>query len=250
LYRGGFSLMHRPFYHHNGDRPTLATNGARHALLIEPDGGYRVAMDACLRLAGCAVETAIDSTQALHALEQHPFDVVVSGIAFHERGAGDLIAEVRLRSQAPIVLVLDDARLVQPSLEAGAERWIPKPFVPSVLIASVRAAIRSAASSTVPSLPHIEIRGMVLDGVTRKVRVGAEELTLTRQEWRLLYILASHPNRYLGAREILRLGWQAGDRGSDQLRTYVHRLRGKVAPLHMPCRLISQHGSGYCLMFD
>jgi DNA-binding response OmpR family regulator len=91
---------------------------------------------------------------------------------------------------------------------------------------------------------------MVLDGMTKKLRVGEAELALTRQEWRLLYILASHPNRYLGAREILRLGWQAGEHGSDQLRTYVHRVREKIAPMQLPCRLISQHGSGYCLMFD
>jgi DNA-binding response OmpR family regulator len=200
-------------------------------------------MEACLKLAGCQVEVAPDPSQAFSALERHPFDVVVSGIACD-------IAEIRLRTQAPIVLVHDEGKLVHESLEAGADRWLPKPFVPSVLIGSVRAAVRSAASSTVPSLPHIEIRGMVLDGMTKMLRVGEDELALTRQEWRLLYILASHPNRFLGAREILRLGWQAGEHGSDQLRTYVHRVREKLAPLQLPCRLISQHGSGYCLMFD
>jgi DNA-binding response OmpR family regulator len=237
--------MQSRLYQRNGDGGAgrLMSNGACNALLIEPDEGYRVAMEACLRLAGCQVEVAADVKQAFSALEQHPFDVVVSGIACD-------ISEVRLRTSAPIVLVHDDGKLVHASLEAGADRWLPKPFVPSVLIGSVRAAVRSAASSTVPSLPHIEIRGMVLDGMTKKLRVGEHELALTKQEWRLLYILASHPNRYLGAREILRLGWQAGEHGSDQLRTYVHRVREKLAPLQLPCRLVSQHGSGYCLMFD
>jgi two-component system KDP operon response regulator KdpE len=237
--------MQRHFYQRDRENGAtgLSSNGVCNALLIEPDDGYRVAMEACLRLAGCQVEIAADARQAFSVLERHPFDVVVSGIACD-------IAEIRLRTQAPIVLVHDDGKLVHASLEAGADRWLPKPFVPNVLIGSVRAAVRSAASSTVPTLPHIEIRGMVLDGMTKKLRVGEAELALTRQEWRLLYILASHPNRYLGAREILRLGWQAGEHGSDQLRTYVHRVREKIAPMQLPCRLISQHGSGYCLMFD
>ena len=221
------------------------------ALLIEPDEGYQAAMNACLHLVGCEVETVNDPRQALVALEQHPFDVVVSGVSCQKDPvAGNLIAEIRVRSPAPIVLVHDQDKLVPEGLESGADRWIPKPFIPSVLIASVRAALRNAASSTVPPLPHIEIRGLVLDGETRKVRIGEVELVLTRQEWRLLYILASHPNRYLGAREIVRLGWQAGECGPQQLRTYVHRVREKLAPVQMPCRLISRHGSGYCLMFD
>jgi DNA-binding response OmpR family regulator len=229
---------------------TLPVNERCNALLVEPDEGYRVAMEACLRLAGCQVECARNALESINALERHPFDVVVSGIASDTAAPGGLIAEIRVRTQAPIVLVHDESELVRESLDSGAERWLPKPFIPSLLIGSVRAALRSAASSTVPPLPHIEIRGMVLDGETRQVRVGEIELVLTRQEWRLLYILASHPNRYLGAREILRLGWKAGDRGPHQLRTYVHRVREKLAPLEMPCRLISQHGSGYCLMFD
>jgi two-component system KDP operon response regulator KdpE len=247
VYQGGFAQTAM----RNGEfrLQRLPASGSCEALLLEPDEGYRVAMEACLRLAGCEVEHATDTREAIIALEQHPFDVVVSGLAWSTSG-GDLIAEIRLRTHAPIVLVHDAGELVRQSLDSGAERWIPKPFIPSVLIGSVRAALRNAASSTVPPLPHIEIRGMVLDGETRKVRVGEEELMLTRQEWRLLYILASHPNRYLGAREILRLGWNAGDRGPHQLRTYVHRVREKLAPLPMPCRLISQHGSGYCLMFD
>jgi DNA-binding response OmpR family regulator len=96
---------------------------------------------------------------------------------------------------------------------------------------------------------RIEIRGMVLEGKTRRLSAGGHEVAFTRQEWDLLSILASHPNRYLGAREILRLGWRAGDHEAEQLRTYVRRLRQKLDPLKLPCRLLSEHGHGYCLAF-
>jgi DNA-binding response OmpR family regulator len=98
-----------------------------------------------------------------------------------------------------------------------------------------------------------EIHGMVLDGGRRKLILDRHEVSaevlFTRQEWDLFMILASHPNRFLGAQEILRLGWRAGEHAAEQLRTYVHRLRHKVEPLSLPCRLVSEHGQGYCLMF-
>jgi DNA-binding response OmpR family regulator len=96
----------------------------------------------------------------------------------------------------------------------------------------------------------VEFRGMKLDGGTRRLAFAGAEACLTRQEWDLFSILFSHPDRFVGAQEILRLGWRAGDHAADQLRTYVQRLRHKLEPLNLPCHLMSQHGRGYCLSFE
>jgi DNA-binding response OmpR family regulator len=90
---------------------------------------------------------------------------------------------------------------------------------------------------------------MLLEGGLRKLAYKGTEVTFTRPEWDLLSILFSHPDRFLGAQEILRLGWSAGEHAAEQLRTYVHRLRQKLEPLDLPCQLLSQHGQGYCLLF-
>jgi DNA-binding response OmpR family regulator len=143
--------------------------------------------------------------------------------------------------------ILDMAQL---DLEAGADQWVPKPFAPGALIGALRAALRTAASPTMDIASSIEIQGMVLDGRRRRLIFADREVGFTRQEWALLSILVSRPNRFLGAREILRLGWRAGDHEPDQLRIYVRRLRQKLEPLSLPCRLMSQHGQGYCLDFQ
>jgi DNA-binding response OmpR family regulator len=96
----------------------------------------------------------------------------------------------------------------------------------------------------------MEVRGMVLDGGLRRLRSGKAELDFTPQEWNLLFIFFSHPNRFLSTREILRLGWRAGDHAPEQLRTYVHKLRQKLCRQQLPCTLLSQHGAGYCLRFE
>jgi DNA-binding response OmpR family regulator len=229
-----------------------STTGERcHAILIEADEAYRAAIAASMRLAGCRVEQVATPDLAFPALEHKNFDLVVWGVSISDAGRrSEVISEVRLRTEAPLVLVDGSFDMGQLGLETGADQWVPKPFVPGALVGSVRAALRKSASSIMQVATRVEVRGMVLDGKTRRLTVGTQVVTFTRQEWELLSILVSHPNRFLGAREILRLGWRAGDHGSEQLRTYVRRLRLKLEPVNVPCRLLSQHGQGYCLDFD
>jgi two-component system response regulator MtrA len=229
----------------------LASGERCHALLIEADEAYRAVIAASMRLAGCRVEQVTSPDGAFPTLDHRNFDIVVWGVSSCDASRrSEVISEVRLRTEAPLVLVDGSTDMAQLGLETGADQWVPKPFVPGALVGSVRAALRKSAASIMQVATRVEVRGMVLDGRTRTLSFGADVVTFTRQEWELLSILVSHPNRYLGAREILRLGWRAGDHGSEQLRTYVRRLRLKLEPVDVPCRLLSQHGHGYCLTFE
>ena len=218
-------------------------------LLIDEDEGYRAVIEACVRLAGCHGEVAPDPHHALPVMERRRFDLVVWGLPASRGDRSAMISEFRMRTEAPLVLIDGGLEMAQLDLEAGADQWLPKPFVPGALVGSIRAALRKSAASIIDIASRVEVRGMVLDGRRRKLTFGDGQVGFTRQEWDLLSILVSHPDRFLGAREILRLGWRAGDHGPEQLRTYVHRLRQKLEPLGLPCHLLSQHGQGYCLSF-
>jgi DNA-binding response OmpR family regulator len=221
------------------------------ALLIETDEAYRAVITASLQLAGCRVEHAATADTALPALERRTYDLVVWGVSNGDSCRRcEVISEVRLRTEVPLVLIDGGSDVAQLDLESGADQWLPKPFVPGALIGAVRAALRKASPPVVGVATRVELRGMVLDGKTRRVAAGGREVAFTRQEWDLLSILVSHPNRFLSAREILRLGWRAGDHEAEQLRTYIRRLRQKLEPLELPCRLVSEHGQGYCLAFS
>ena len=233
------------------DEESVGRSDRSHALLIEADEAYRAAITASLRLAGCRVDEAVTAEAALPALERRSYDLVVWGVSGDDAARrSEVISEVRLRTEVPLVLLDGTSDMARFDLECGADQWLPKPFVPGALIGAVRAALRKAASPVVGVATRVEMRGMVLDGKTRRVSAGGREVAFTRQEWDLLSILVSHPNRYLAAREILRLGWRAGDHEAEQLRTYVRRLRQKLGPLPVPCQLLSEHGHGYCLAFD
>jgi two-component system KDP operon response regulator KdpE len=218
-------------------------------LVIEADEAYRATIDACATLAGCTTEHA-DGAHVVQALEERPVDVIVWGAARAGRAVtADDLFDLRLHSDAAVVLLDHRPESAQTDLEAGADQWLAKPFDPGRLVGTLHAALRQAQAA-VPRPSRREIGGLLLDGPSRRLQVAGREVFLTRQEWNLLTILAEHPNRFLSAREILRLGWHAGYHAADEIRTYVRRLRQKLAGLNAPCSLVSEHGRGYRLTFE
>ena len=161
-------------------------NGASgQALLIEWDEPYRAVMAACLRLAGCGVVPTASVSDALAALERRNFDLLVWGVAHGDRVRRlELMGELRLRSQAPLIMVDGDSDTAQTDLEAGADQWLPRPFVPGALVGSIRASLRKAASSATRLVARLQVRGIgdrkaaesPADGPLRRPRAAGQEL--------------------------------------------------------------------------
>jgi DNA-binding response OmpR family regulator len=220
------------------------------SLVAEADEGYLAVIEACIRVAGCHAETVSDVEAALASLEKNGFDIVVWGVPPNEKRQLEAISRIRAQTEVPLILVDDGAEMAELDLDAGADQVLPKPFIPGVLISAIKAALRRAPTPMLQMASRIEVRGMVFDGEERELQYNSRRALFTRQEWELLAILLTHPNRFFSASEILRLGWKGGDHEAEQLRTYVHRLRQKLRPLALPCELSSQRGRGYRLSFQ
>lgn len=219
--------------------------------MIEGDTAYRAAIVACMRLADCKVYDVATVPLALASLDHNRYDVIVWGVPIPtppNRQAS--IEEIKLRTDAPIVLIAVGFETAQSDLEAGADQWLPKPFVPGALVGALRAALRRAISASDPvGAEDQEVRGMRFNGQERILLFRGTETSFSRQEWHLLSILLEHPNRFLTAPDVLRLGWRAGAYGPEEVRIYMGRLRRKMEPLELPCQLLARHGRGYCLKF-
>ena len=218
------------------------------ALLIEADDAYRASISACIELAGCNVETVVVPSQAMEELGRRRFDLVIWGADAHDADRRvQLLAELRLLTESPLVLIAEGFETARSDLESGADQRLPKPFIPGALVGAIHAALRKSTSAFLPPSSHVETHGMVLDGDQRSLTFANRHADFTRREWELLLILFGHANRYLGAHDILSLGWQTGEHGPEQVRIYVRRLRRKLEPMDLPCRLVSRHGQGYSL---
>jgi DNA-binding response OmpR family regulator len=217
-------------------------------LIIEADEAYRAVIETCVRLAACRAEAVSDLQLALPKLES--VDALIWGLPPDEDRWSEVVAQLRAVTDARVLLLADHFEAAQAAYEAGADQVLPKPFIPSALVGALRAALRRSPSLMMHLASRVEIKGMTFDGEGRTLQFNGQQVSFTLQEWDLLAVFLSHPNRFLSAGEIIRLGWRAGEHEAEQLRIYVRRLRLKLEPLDVACRLVTQHNRGYCLIVD
>lgn len=217
-------------------------------LVVEPDEAYQAVIETCVGLAGCRSDAVSHVDAAINRLRDGTYDLVIWGVPTDEALQAEVIARLRHQGQMPVLVIDDHFESAQLSFESGAAHVLPKPFIPGALVGAIKASLRQIPSMLTDLVTRMDIRGMVFEG--RALHYEGHEVDFTRREWELLAILLGNPNRFLGVTEILQLGWRAGDREADQVRTYVSRLRKKLDPLGLPCRIVSQQGRGYCLLID
>ena len=231
-------------------RASRRDRGSGAVLVVEADAAYQAVIETCVRLADCRADVVTDLAEALARLEGSSFDALIWGSGPEEDRHSETVAALRARTDAHLLLLADHFEAAQSAHEAGADQVLPRPFVPSALVGALRAALRRSPALMMHLASRVEIKGIVLDSAARTLQFNREQVSFTNQEWDLLAVFLSHPNRFLTAREIIRLGWRAGAHEIEQLRIYVRRLRQKLEPLDIPFRLVSHHNRGYCLVVD
>ena len=219
-------------------------------LIVEADEAYRAVIETCVRLANCRAEAVSDLQLALPKLESENFDALIWGLPAEENRWSEAVAQLRAKTDARLLLLADHFEAAQAADQGAADQILPKPFIPSALVGALKAALRRSPSLMMHLASRVEIKGMTFDGEKRTLQFNGEQVSFTIQEWDLLAVFLSHPNRFLSAREIIRLGWRAGEHEAEQLRIYVRRLRLKLEPLDLACRLVSQQNRGYSLIVD
>ena len=113
------------------------------------------------------------------------------------------------------------------ALDAGADDYISKPFSPSELKARIRAVLRRCGLSMQgPNGDVIEIDGLCLNAVTRRVTADSGEIELGPTEFRLLQFLMQHPERVYSRGELIAYLWPPNTQVEDRtVDVHIRKLR-------------------------
>lgn len=115
-------------------------------LVVEDDAMNRLALSRALQIRGHDVHAVVDGVEAMEALRERPYDLVLLDIQMPRKNGFETLAEIKadpvLRELSVIVISgFEDTPSVVRCIEMGALDHLPKPFEPALLVARIRATL-------------------------------------------------------------------------------------------------------------
>jgi two-component system KDP operon response regulator KdpE len=219
-------------------------------LVIDHEQQIRRFITAGLELYGYSVCEASSGATGLSAATVIRPDLIVLDPALSDMGGAEVLKTIRSWSNVPVIILSvqgEEEHKVR-FLRGGADDYMTKPFGIAELAARCDAALRRYHKG-VDKDPVVQTGPLTIDLVSRAVTLDGRHVTLARQEYRLLHLLASHLGLVIPHNQIIEDIW--GDDSPNNvryLRTLVRKLRQKLeADPSEPKLLISESGVGYRL---
>ncbi|WP_432545573.1 response regulator [Kineococcus sp. SYSU DK004] len=201
----------------------------RTVLVVEDDPAVRRTTSMLLAAESYDVEEVATGADAVARAARGGLDVVVLDLMLPDLDGFEVCRRIRRTSTVPVIMVTarSDSHDVVAGLEAGADDYVSKPFVPQELSARVRASLRRggrADHADPVRVGDLEVRPQ--DGLVTR---DGDPVDLTRTELRLLCELARVPGRAVTREELLEKVWGYDYFGDHRLvDVHIRRLRLKV----------------------
>jgi DNA-binding response OmpR family regulator len=235
----------------------LPDDSRSRVLIVEDEEAIRDLVGFHLDRSGYDCTSVADGRQALDLAVQRAFDVIILDLGLPSLDGMTLCQTIRqegVNRDVPILMLT--ARREEGDkvlgLESGADDYLSKPFGVREFLARVNALMRRPRSTwraaAVPGRrPVVSAHGVTVDPIRRLVTCDGRAVSLTPQEFSLLYVLISNPGIVLTREDLLARVWSSNvyvtGRGVDAL---VKRLRRKVeANPSQPTRILTERGTGY-----
>lgn len=157
--------------------------------------------------------------------------------------------KIRNFSQVPVIFISSrdtDADKIM-AMNLGGDDYIQKPFDLDVLIAKVNAMLRRTYQYNDDTM-ELSHNGVSLNIQTREVYVGEQEITLSTNEFQLLWILMRAHGNVMSRDELLNALWQDKRFVDDNTLTVnISRLRQKITAAGVEHYIVTRVGQGYII---
>jgi DNA-binding response OmpR family regulator len=215
-----------------------APNAARRKLLIvEDEAPIRELVRLHLGLAGFDVAECGTGTLGLERARAEKFDLIVLDVMLPGLDGITLCRAIRtqganMNTAILMVTARDTESDTVLGLESGADDYLAKPFGIRELVARAAALLRRTDRKDAdPATPShgIHSRDLTLDAERREVVVRGAPVELTKQEFDLLYLLASRRGIVFSRTALLAKIWSGDTYVTERtVDTVVSRLRRKI----------------------
>lgn len=202
-------------------------------LIIEDEEHINNLIKEALTKEGYQCTQAYSGSEALLWLRQQEYALILLDLMLPGMKGEQVLEAIRKEYKIPVIIVsaIDDLDRKVDLLTLGAEDYITKPFELKELIARVSVQLRRGQATTNngtenEDLLHKELR---MNMSTYEVTIRGEQISLTRQELRILELLLKHPNKVFSKQEIYEYAWDDYYVGEDKtINVHISNIRSKI----------------------
>lgn len=199
-------------------------------LLVEDEPQLAAQIARALTRADHTVETRHDGEEGLALASRGAFDLIVLDVNLPKLDGFTVLKRLRDAHNHTRVIMLTARGEVGDrvnGLKSGADDYVTKPFAIDELLARVEVLGRRTAQPDQVSL--IEVAGLRMDVIGRKVTLSGEPVALSPREFELLRILMQEPGRTFSREEICERIWEREhEYDTRTVEIFVMRLRKKL----------------------
>lgn len=177
---------------------------------------------------------AYTGQEALDVVRKNDIHLILLDVMMPVMDGITATSKIREFSNAPIILLTAKSETEDKvlGLNAGADDYITKPFVPVEVLARVRSQLRrydrlGSKPETVDG--NLTVGGVTLDDRTKSVMVDGENVSLTPTEYAILHLLMANPGKVFSTKVLYESVWQETALGSEgAVAVHIRHLREKI----------------------
>lgn len=176
----------------------------------------------------------LDGPAAVQAIQTQAIDLAILDIMMPGMDGYEVTRKIRETHHIPIIFLsakTSDMDKIT-GLITGADDYMTKPFNPMELIARVNSQLRRSLQFSQPIATQrnlLEKGGLVIAPDQHSVTLYNKPLELTRKEFDILYLLASHSKQVFSAESIFEQVWgEAYYESGNTVMVHIRTLRKKL----------------------
>ncbi len=199
-------------------------------LVVEDDTDINNLIAKALTKSGYECRQAFSGTEGLLYAKAEQFALMIMDLMLPGMNGEELLNNLREFSSIPVIVLSakDSLDSKLQLLTAGAEDYMTKPFELDELIVRVGVQLRrfSQKEAAVKQLVH---KSLVMNLENMTVAVQDEEISLTKQEYKILELLMKTPNRVFSKQDIYDYAWEGFYIGEDKtINMHISNIRKKL----------------------
>ncbi|RKN81959.1 response regulator transcription factor [Paenibacillus ginsengarvi] len=219
-------------------------------LVVDDEPKIRDVVVSYLSKEGFQTVEAETGSEAIQIVQNESVDFVILDLMLPDMEGEHVCQSIRQIHSVPILMLtakVSEHNRIK-GLSVGADDYLIKPFDPREVVARVRAILRRTDDSYLLADRLAFNKGeLTIDSLRQHVYRGGELVSLTPNEYKLLLLMAKHPQRIFSREQLVErvLGYDfEGDiRTIDQ---HVKNIRQKIEmDPKSPKYIVTVYGTGY-----